>query len=67
MLGEEFKVTDEIDITFITEKELQLRTLLEDKEIETETLDERARGANITNDDHLRFVEAMLSDEAKIL
>jgi len=67
LLGEEFEVTDEIDITFITERELQLRTLLEDKERETEALTERSRGPNITNDDRLRFVEAILSDEVKTL
>ena len=65
--GTEYKVIDEIDIAFITERELELRTLLEDKEKEKEELAERARGPNITNSDRLRFVEVMLSDDVKTL
>ena len=52
---------------FITERELEIRGLLEEKEQEAAELVEVAKGPNISNDDWLRFVEAMLSDEVKSL
>ena len=60
---ETYLVTNETDIAFVREKENSIKELLIKNN--TEIADNKNRGPNITNDDRLRFLEAMLSDDVK--
>ena len=57
-----YKLTDEEDITFIKEKEKDIREMLINRQNEIEHTVTRS---NITNDDRLRFLEAVLHDDVK--
>ena len=59
-----YKLTDEEDITFIKEKEKDIREMLINRQNEIEHTVTRS---NITNDDRLRFLEAILHDDVKEL
>ena len=65
LLSDECNITNELDIKYILEKERELRNLLVVDEAEVVALGEDSRGPNISGDDYLRFVEAMLTNGLK--
>ena len=65
LLSDECNITNELDIKYILEKERELRNLLVADEAEVVALGEDSRGSNISGDDYLRFVEAMLTNDLK--
>ena len=62
-----FAVEDIADIQYIKEQELKTNSAIVDRGKEQLVLAERARGPNITNNDRLRYIEAILSDDVKTL
>ena len=67
LCSSDFSVTDVGDRIYIEKQEGICRDILIAKNDEKKALLERSKGPNITNDDRLRFIEAMLSDEVKSL
>ena len=67
LFSTDFSVTDVDDRKYIQTKEIIYREMLILKSDEKKALLEWSKGPNITNDDQLRFIEAMLSDEVKSL
>ena len=63
LLDEEMRVDDEKDVSFAKEKELAIRNLLIVQKEPSNQIGETR--VSITNDDRLRFLEAMLSKRCK--
>ena len=63
----EYQIKDKDDIAFITNNEMEYRTLLLGKEEDQKKEMAAARGPNITFTDRLRYLEVMLSDDVKVL
>ena len=63
----EFGIPYKGDIEFIINKEKEIKGLLVEKDKEIAALTELSRGPNITNDDRLRYIEVMMSDDVKSL
>ena len=63
----DFAVTDIDDRKYIQTQEAIYREMLIAKSDEKKALLEQSKSPNITNDDRLRFIEAILSDEVKSL
>ena len=54
-------------VQFIKGKEIEIKKLLIEKDQEITALTEVARGPNITNDDRLRYIEVIMSDDVRLL
>ena len=63
----DFAVINIDDRKYIQTQEAIYREMIISKRDKKKALLERSKGPNITNDDRLRFIEAMLSDEVKSL
>ena len=60
-------ITCPLEISYIKTEEMKLRLSLEDKHKELLALAALAKGPKISYVDRLRFIEAMMSDEVKVL